>query len=373
MCKPFVLAVLILLSACSSTDVQEPGMTIVQNPAYGEVTLPVGKPIDRIAESYNLMFEKYNPFYQNISLQISKYIRHIYQDRSGAMWFGTNEDGIARMQKDRLDYFTPEQGLGGRAVRGIAADTQDRLWVATNGGVSLLSDGKFENMTVADGLPSNEVWSLFIDSKGRVWAGTIEGLAYCDAASVKEGRAVFTKLELPKTQEHSSSRFSYKLVWAIYEDQAGALWFGTDGDGVKKFDGKQIQNFGGKEGLSCNNVLSIVQDNNQQMWFSTWGGGLNKFDGRSFTHFDDKSGLSSNNVWSSLKDKDGNLWFGTLGGGINKFDGQKFSVYREKQGLTQNHVQSILQDKDGKMWFGFSGGVFVLDENFLRNIKKPGC
>lgn len=109
------------------------------------------------------------------------------------------------------------------------------------------------------------------------------------------------------------------------------------------------------------------------MWFSTWGGGLSVYDGKGFTHYNDKTGLVNNNVWTSLADRNGNLWFGTLGGGVVKFDGKNFSTYREKQGLTHNHVQSILQDKDGKMWFGFSGGVFMLDENFLRNVKKPGC
>ena len=348
-------------------------MTNMQHAGYEDVTLPVGKPRNMVAESYNLMLEKYNPFYREISMQISKYIRQMYQDRSGSIWFGTNEDGLARMNGDRLDYFTPEQGLGGRAVRGIGEDAQGHLWVATNGGVSVYRDGKFENLTMADGLPSNEVWSLKIDSKGRVWVGTLNGLAYFDGAAQKVGRPSFTSLELPQTQKNSISRFNPKLVWNIYEDTDGAIWFGTDGDGVKKFDGERIRSFGESEGLSNNMVLSIVQDQNKNMWFSTWGGGLSVYDGKGFTHYNDKTGLVNNNVWTSLADRDGNLWFGTLGGGVVKFDGKNFSTYREKQGLTRNHVQSILQDKDGKMWFGFSGGVFMLDENFLRNVKKPGC
>lgn len=373
MAKYYLFTLLFFLNACASQDIQEAVNENMQNSVYMEVTLAAGKPKNMNSASLGLMLEKFHPFYKDISLQISKYIRHLYQDRSGAIWIGTNDDGIARMVGERLDYFTPELGLGGRAVRGIAEDAQQRIWVATNGGISIIDHGKIENLTTANGLPSNEVWSLFIDSKDRVWAGTLNGLTCFDKTNLKDGKPVFKKLALPLINQNSVSRFSNKLVWNIYEDADGNLWFGTDGDGVKKYDGKTILSFGKKEGLSHDNVLSIVQDNNKNMWFCTWGGGLSKYDGKEFKTYDEKNGLVNNNVWSSLKDKDGNLWFGTLGSGIQKYDGKSFSIYREKQGLTRNHVQSILQDKDGHIWFGFSGGVFKLDGNFLRNIRKPGC
>jgi ligand-binding sensor domain-containing protein len=45
-----------------------------------------------------------------------------------------------------------------------------------------------------------------------------------------------------------------------------------------------------------------------------WDGGVNKFDGTRITHFTEKEGLSSNQVGSILKDKKGSLWLCTAFG-----------------------------------------------------------
>lgn len=371
--KILTILFLFLLASCTGQNKPEAIAQPLQNTSYTEVTNQAGKPKNMIAESYNLMLEKFNPFYGPISLQISKYIRHMFQDKDGAYWFGTNDDGIARMNGDRLVYFSVEQGLGGRAVRGIVQDSLGRVWVATNGGVSVFANEKWTNLTVKEGLLSNDIWSLFMDSKGRIWAGTMGGLCYMDNNLHDSKAFAFQSFDLPLTVENPQSRFNSKLVWSIFEDRSGSLWFGTDGAGVKKYDGKKIESYTVMDGLTNNNVLSIVQDRSMNIWFSTWGGGLSRFDGKSFTSFTKNEGLSNDNVWSSMLDKEGNLWFGTLGGGVNKYDGKTFSVFRERQGLTENHVQSIMQDKEGQIWFGFSGGVFKLEDKFLRNIKKPGC
>lgn len=371
--KLLLLFGLLILLSCSGQDKVSLPNNIVSVQAYHDVTLPAGKPRNRVAESYSLMMEKYNPFYTPISLQISKYIRHIFQDADGNYWFGTNDDGIARMKGEQLDYFSIDQGLGGRAVRRILQDKQGRIWAATSGGVSIYSNGQWKNITTKDGLLSNDIWSLFLDSKDRVWAGTMNGLCFLESSNVPNAAIKFKSFELPAAINKPESRFTTKLVWNIFEDNSGNIWFGTDGDGVKKYDGKTVTNYSTKDGMVNNNVLSIVQDKSMNMWFSTWGGGLSRFDGNSFTSFTQNEGLSNNNVWSSMVDKEGNLWFGTLGGGVNKYDGKTISVFRERQGLTENHVQSMIQDKDGQIWFGFSGGVFKLEDKFLRNIKKPGC
>ena len=41
--------------------------------------------------------------------QISMYIREVYQDRAGDMWFGTNGDGVARWDGDALTFLTTDR------------------------------------------------------------------------------------------------------------------------------------------------------------------------------------------------------------------------------------------------------------------------
>ncbi len=145
-------------------------------------------------------------------------------------------------------------------------------------------------------------------------------------------------------------------IRAILEDKDGNIWFGTDGGGVSKYDGKSFTHYTDKEGLSNNSVLSILEDKNGNLWFGTSGGGVSKYDGKYFTHYTDKEGLSNNTVWSILEDKSGNLWFGTDNGGVNKYDGKSFAQYTDKQGLSNNTVYSMLEDKRGNIWFGTNGG-----------------
>ncbi|MCA9307791.1 MAG: hypothetical protein KDA16_14775, partial [Phycisphaerales bacterium] len=94
-------------------------------------------------------------------LQISMYIREVFQDRDGVYWFGTNDDGLARYDGEKLTYVSVKDGLAGSAIRGILQSPDGALWFATNDGVSRYKDGRFTNYTTADGLSHNQVWCIF--------------------------------------------------------------------------------------------------------------------------------------------------------------------------------------------------------------------
>ena len=59
------------------------------------------------------------------------------------------------------------------------------------------------------------------------------------------------------------------------------------------------------------NVHCSLQDNDDNLWFGTTGEGVYKYDGKEFTQFTEKDGLSNNFIWSILEDESGNIWFGT--------------------------------------------------------------
>lgn len=111
-----------------------------------------------------------------------------------------------------------------------------------------------------------------------------------------------------------------------------------------------------EDGLSENNVKSIVQDRNGFMWFGTKNG-LNRFDGhdvRRYVCFDREKGFGNNNIDALSVDSEGNLWVGT-DEGVFLFDMATERFHHIEPDLpegdvTRNWVQAIECGDDGSMW-----------------------
>jgi ligand-binding sensor domain-containing protein len=295
--------------------------------------------------------------------QISEYIRVVFQDRDGVFWYGTNDDGVCRYDGVTYSFLTAKDGFSGKAVRGIAQDARGDLWFATDSGVCRYDGRAFSRFTTADGLGDNDVWSLLLDRKGVLWCGTTAGVFRLVGKR-------FRRFPLPAATSDALPRFSRALAWCIVEDRDGNHWFGMDGAGARKWDGRRFTTYTVRQGLAHDNVRAIAQDASGRLWFGTWGGGLSRFDGRGFTGFTTRDGLCGDDIWILYSDSHGALWIGTMGAGVCRFDGTRFTAFTEKQGLTKNHVQSILEDRDGTMWFGFSGGLFRLEGERLVNVPR---
>ncbi len=345
--------------------------------------------------------------------QISAYVRRIFQDKNGALWFGTNSDGVCRNDGKSLTYFTRTEGFGGNAVRGVTEDANGNLWFATDGGIShydisrasfpcnnntckhdmLTEQGlkehskeiakSFTNYTTMDGLINNGTWCVLIDKTGNYWFGTEGGVSRFDGN-------LFTNFPIPAA-DHKDFPNAYpfpKLINCIFQDKTGIIWFGSNGTGVYRYDGTTLTNISTKEGLCDNFVQCILEDKIGNLWFGSRFGGLSRYDGKSlsarqasFTNYTMKEGLKTDFVWTMLEDKttpDGEvgIWVSTNGGGPCRYDSSKdgFTHFIEKGARVPTHVQSFFIDKDGTFWFGCSGGLYRLDPitgGFI-NVKRSG-
>jgi ligand-binding sensor domain-containing protein len=77
-----------------------------------------------------------------------------------------------------------------------------------------------------------------------------------------------------------------------------------------------------------------------------------------FSKLNTNNGLSNNQVNSILKDTDGFLWFGTTSG-LNRYDGYSFKIYRknpnDNASLSDNNIISLFELPEGKMWILTTG------------------
>ena len=218
-----------------------------------------------------------------------------------------------------------------------------------------------KHIDVEQGLSSSSIMYVLKDHNSNIWFGTDGG-----GVSRYNGKNFthFTEKE----------GLSHNMVFSIIEDSKGNIWFGTYGGGVSMYNGESFTHFTENEGLSCNNVISIIEDHNGNIWFGTDGGGLSMFDGDSFTHLTQKEGLCNNHIRSIMEDRNNNLWFGSFGGGVSMYDGKKFTHFTDKDGLNDNWVFSILEDREGNIWFGtYGGGVIKYNgDTFTQFTEKEG-
>lgn len=216
-------------------------------------------------------------------------------------------------------------------------------------------------------------------------------------------------------------------LWYVFQDKNNNYWFGSNGEGVYRFDGKTIVNFTIKDGLANDSIRQIQEDKFGNIYFSTLSG-INKFDGQKMTtlqatkskewkleetdlwfyiigkrgehgpyRYDGKNlynlefpkhflhdkiterGInpffSPYEVYSIYKDRKGAMWFGTSIFGACRFDGQSIKwMYEEDLTIAPNGgtfgIRSIFEDKKGDFWLCNTWHWYIFDfEETAKNDR----
>ncbi|MBK8499997.1 MAG: hypothetical protein IPL52_14540 [Flavobacteriales bacterium] len=299
--------------------------------------------------------------------QISEYVRRIFQDSSGHLWFGSNTDGVCRYDGTHLTYFSTNEGLAGTQVLGIMEDRKGNMWFATRGGVSRYDGRSITTYTSKDGLGADGAACLLMDRNGVIWAGN-------SAGACRFNGSTFTAFPIPVFDVlKPDSATELKHVAAMLQDAQGNMWFGSRGEGVCKYDGKTFTRFTTADGLCDNEVVCIVQDKQGNMWISTMNGGVSRYDGHGFTNYSTANGAIGNDeVWTMRVDSRGDVWFSSEGYGVYRYNGRTFSNYAKKEGLGVGAVQTVMEDTKGRIWVGGGGGLYRLEGGAFINVRRNG-
>ncbi|MBK8586101.1 MAG: hypothetical protein IPN88_12040 [Bacteroidetes bacterium] len=220
--------------------------------------------------------------------------------------------------------------------------------------------------TNLNGMVREFVRTMYQDKKGNYWFGTNgNGIIRYDGQTLQ-------KISIEGLRP-------LKVVYEIVEDKVGNVWFATS-TGLVKFDGEKFATYSTEVGLQKEEIFSICIDKKGLIWVSN-GEGVSHFDGKKFTPFilpetkveNPKPMLSDKLVFQFLEDKNGTMWFVTDGNGIFKYSNGEFTHLTTKNGLTDNNVFDILEDKQGNIWIGtFNGGVSKYDGKTYTNFTKDG-
>lgn len=323
---------------------------------------------------------------------VSQYIRSIFQDSKGNLWFGTIEEGVVRYDGKSLTYFSNPDGFINHTVYAINEDKNGNLWFGTDQGVykydpsaELSPVGKtFRNYNQKDGLNHLDITrkGILVDRSGTIWVGTHGGVYRYDPVADSKGGQSFSLFGLLPPIN----------VAGILEDKSGNIWFASSGNGVFRYNPsaslkkgeKTITNIAGKEGLGENYAGGIAEDKDGNLWF-TMKNGICKYDpsaslrpgGKAFTEYTAKDGLGGTEFWGIYIEQSGIIWI-TARGSTTRFDPslplpnpKAFTVFTTADGINCC-VQSMYQDKSGNMWWGAGSGLYRFNGNRFYQVKQNG-
>jgi ligand-binding sensor domain-containing protein len=218
--------------------------------------------------------------------------------------------------------------------------------------------------TNLNGLVREFVRTMHQDKKGNYWFGTNgDGIIRYDGHTLEK---------LTVEGVHPNFR-----VLEIVEDQSGDLWFGTS-EGLLHYDGRTFRVIA-MPGIQ-EEIWALTIDHNGLIWIGATGG-VRCFDGKKLVPFDlpdemvenPQSMMSHRLVFKIIEDRNGTMWFATDGNGIFTYRNGTFAHLTASNGLSDNNTSSLFEDRQGNIWIGtFYGGVSKFDGKTYTHFTKEG-
>lgn len=336
---------------------------------------------------------------------LDKYkVTSVTEGGEGIVWLGTDGDGILKvLPQERLFKNVSKlqmPDINGAITRSFLKDG-NAFWVGTKGKglfhitsdlqTDIATPLSYKNYNESNSPVDNAVYALCKGKDGLIFIGTDDA-----------GITVFdTKAQRPvgwKEIKGSNKCDYFKSVYAIYQDNAGSIWLGTNGYGMIKL---HIEREGGilkltdfkrytaksnnPNALNSNIIFAIVPKNNNELWVGTRLGGLSLFYKQTevFKTFRNRRGdaasLSNNDILCLATDSKGTLWVGTSYGlnVLKSFSNGNaaFKSYTVKDGLPNNTIHGIVPYKEKNVWISTNFGLsdFNISQNkFTNYIKTDG-
>jgi len=293
------------------------------------------------------------------------WISCITEDSKGEVWVGTWGGGITRFRGNEIvKVYNPENGLIATHIQCIIEDQEGNMLIGSQfHGLNIFKGEEFITITPDDGLGDKNVWAVYQNQQGKFWFGTNKGISVYDPDKPKGENFVYYNRE----QNLIDDKIRF-----IREDKDRNLWIGTEGGGVFQYistEDRFIFDTYLNKNLHYDQIVKALEiDDNNNLWIGTNDGlgfwEIEKEQGRRYSQID---GLVGNGITALYIDSKGNLWIGSeKKKGLTKYNIKK-GVFTKIDLVREIAPKSIVEDKDGKLWIATSTGLFVLSEDSIIN------
>lgn len=318
-------------------------------------------------------------------------------DDRGAVWLGTDGQGLWRIHDGSIMRWDSRSGLPDDHVNALVAMPRAGIVAATDQGLAFCdTSGITRVVDESDGAPDNLVLALALDEEGRLWAGTdrsgvfrwsaeegavrvaqpwpygaVHRLAAGGGmvwAGTQEQGPVIIDLELSNGTYRPSER--WPQVRGMLRGADGAVWWCDGSEAIKRADPAFLV-VSEHEGVDLRSITAICTDRQRHIWFAT-AQDIYQHD----AGFSEESRVkrmpvevdARTPVVSLAAAPDGTVWAATFGAGVIAMrpDGSS-RRYLEADGLSNRNVLSARPSADGVV-FATLEGITVADGKGLRGL-----
>lgn len=308
-------------------------------------------------------------------------VNAIYEDPNGNLWVGTVEGGLnlKRKNQEGFIHYVSERGeISHNSVSCITIDNKNRLWVGTWGlGINLIDMKEPHRLqkvihTSSDNLFYFIATLIYDPINNGMWIGTNLGLFFYDLAT--------DKITCP----FSGAENIHSCLGSII-DKEGKLWIGcsrgvyiidlhsrTSQSATEEFQYRHLEyKLDDPQSGLIEKITSFCETNDGTLWLGSNGYGIYKRivdsqDKEQFICYSTAQGLSNDNVRSILEDANGNIWIGT-NNGLSCYhpNENQFTNYTKQDGLpdAQFYWNASCRAKDGTLYFGSIAGLTAIENN----------
>jgi ligand-binding sensor domain-containing protein/signal transduction histidine kinase len=197
----------------------------------------------------------------------SRGIWRLYEDSRGNIWIARrvpSSEVLMRLEPagGRLHRYAERDGLPPSAATTFAEDRSGNLWIGFwDAGLARYRNGRFETFSSADGMPPGGIAALHVDREGRLWCGSAHGLVRIDAPDADRPHL---------TRYSATDGLADNMVVTLTDDWRGNLYVGTR-RGLDRLDPQsgRIRHFTTADGLPALETRAAYCDSHGVLWFST--------------------------------------------------------------------------------------------------------
>ena len=164
----------------------------------------------------------------------------LLRDHHGALWIGTMQHGLLRVQDGTIHLVSQENGLSGDLVSALFEDREGTIWVGTTNGLDRFREAAVSTISANQGL-STPVACVLAARDGSLWIGSYGGLnrwrqgrddhLSCDGPARRAPSAAQEprdwSRDLARSLEVTDPGLPDNAIDSLFEDPRGRIWVGT--------------------------------------------------------------------------------------------------------------------------------------------------